>query len=58
MSLYTNRALANLHLKNYDKVIDDCTSVLDYCECFEEGYLESKVVCFKAFIRRSTAYMN
>lgn len=37
-ALWTNRALAYIKLKKYGKAIEDCTRVLEYCECFEEGY--------------------
>lgn len=37
--LWTNRALAWLKMKYYNKCIKDCTRVLEYCECFEDGYV-------------------
>ena len=46
-SIWTNRALAYIKLKKYEKAVDDCTRILEYCECFEKGYLESKDICFK-----------
>ncbi len=55
LSLYTNRALAYLKLEYFKKAIKDCTRVLEYCECFEDGYTKSKELCFKAFIRRALA---
>jgi hypothetical protein len=42
-------------LKKYAKAIEDCTRVLDYCDCFEEGYTKSADSAFKAFLRRSFA---
>ncbi len=47
--------MAYIKLKKYTKAIEDCTRVIDYCECFEEGFLKSKDFAFKAFIRRSVA---
>jgi tetratricopeptide (TPR) repeat protein len=38
LPIYTNRALARLKVEDYQGVIDDCTRVLDYCECFDNGY--------------------
>lgn len=55
MSLWTNRALAWIKLKYFKKAIKDCSRVLEYCECFEDGYEKSRDSCFKAFIRRSLA---
>ena len=46
-TIWTNRALAYLKLKKYEKAISDCTRILEYCECFEKGYEESKDVCYK-----------
>ena len=46
-ALWTNRALAYIKLKKYAKAIEDCTRVLDYCECFEEGYTKSADSAFK-----------
>ncbi|KAL4444520.1 hypothetical protein ABPG74_016813 [Tetrahymena malaccensis] len=54
-ALWTNRALAYIKLKKYSKAIEDCTRILDYCECFEEGYTKSRDSAFKAFLRRSYA---
>jgi len=45
--LYTNRALAYIKLLNYEDAIKDCTKLLDYCECFEDGYVKSKNLTFK-----------
>lgn len=53
--LYTNRALAWIKLGYFKKAIKDCTSVLDFCECFEDGYTKSRDFTFKAFIRRALA---
>ena len=46
-ALWTNRALAYIKLKKYTKAIEDCTRVLDYCECFEDGYTQSRDSAFK-----------
>jgi tetratricopeptide (TPR) repeat protein len=54
-SLYTNRALAFIKIGFFKKAIADCTRVLEYCECFEEGYVKSRELCFKAFLRRALA---
>lgn len=53
--LWTNRALAWIKLGYFKKAIKDCTRILEYCECFEEGYERSKEVTIKAFYRRSLA---
>ena len=45
--LYTNRALAYLKVYQFDLAIKDCTKLLDYCECFEEGYVKSRPITFK-----------
>lgn len=55
MPIYTNRALAKLKIEDYTGVIDDCTSVLEYCEVFHDGFLKEKDLCFKAFMRRAQA---
>ncbi len=39
LPIYTNRALARLKVEDYAGVIDDCTRVLDYCECFDSSYV-------------------
>ena len=60
--LYTNRALAYIKLNKFDDAIKDCTKLLDYCECFEDGYVKSKNLTFKvinynkAFLRRSVCH--
>lgn len=36
--LYTNRALAYIKVFKFQEAIQDCTKLLDYCECFENGY--------------------
>jgi len=53
--LYTNRALASLKREKWNDVNEDCTKVLDYCECFDESYLKHKDLCFKALTRRAMA---
>eukprot|EP00825_Cyclidium_porcatum_P022388 TRINITY_DN2466_c0_g1_i1.p1 TRINITY_DN2466_c0_g1~~TRINITY_DN2466_c0_g1_i1.p1 ORF type:complete len:341 (-),score=68.53 TRINITY_DN2466_c0_g1_i1:56-1078(-) len=55
-ALWINRALAWIKLKYYKKAINDCTRILEYCECFEDGYMKSKDSCFKALLRRAFAY--
>ena len=47
LALYTNRALAYIKLENFEGAIKDCTKVLDYCECFEDGYTQSINLTFK-----------
>ena len=54
-SIWLNRALAYIKLNKFRKASNDCTKVLEYCECFENGYTVSKESCFKAFLRRATA---
>lgn len=54
--IYTNRALAWIKMGYFKKAIKDCTQILDYCECFEDGYTQSKDTCFKAFLRRALAH--
>jgi tetratricopeptide (TPR) repeat protein len=51
--LYTNRALAYIKLEKYEEAMKDCTKLLDYCDCFEDGYMKSKNLTFKAFLRRA-----
>lgn len=53
LPLYTNRALARLKLEDYQGVIDDCTRLIEYNEVFNDGFLQEKDLCFKAFMRRS-----
>eukprot|EP00826_Nyctotherus_ovalis_P027587 TRINITY_DN2156_c0_g1_i14.p2 TRINITY_DN2156_c0_g1~~TRINITY_DN2156_c0_g1_i14.p2 ORF type:complete len:303 (+),score=111.47 TRINITY_DN2156_c0_g1_i14:676-1584(+) len=53
--LYTNRALASLKREKWNDADEDCTKVLDYCECFDEGYLKHKDLCYKALTRRAMA---
>jgi tetratricopeptide (TPR) repeat protein len=55
MILYTNSALARIKIEDYDKAIEDCNRVLEYCELFEEGYQKSLDTCFKALTRRGMA---
>ena len=35
-SIYTNRALAYIKRKKYQKAIKDCTNVIEYMEVFEK----------------------
>ncbi|EGR32132.1 hypothetical protein IMG5_094970 [Ichthyophthirius multifiliis] len=53
--LWTNRALAYIKLQKFSKAIDDCTRVIDYCDCFEEGFTKSREFAYKAFFRRALA---
>ena len=46
-ALWTNRALAYIKLGKFKKAIRDCTRILEYCECFEDGYVQSKAFTFK-----------
>ena len=41
MILYTNRALAYTRVYQYELAIKDCTKLLDYSECFEDGWIKS-----------------
>lgn len=54
-SIYTNRALAYIKLKKYNKAIKDCNSVIDYIECFEK-IEECPDLAFKAFSRKALAH--
>ncbi len=45
--LYTNRALAYIKVCQYELAVKDCTKLLDYVECFENGYEKSKPITFK-----------
>eukprot|EP00347_Sterkiella_histriomuscorum_P021645 403333259 len=56
LCLYTNRALARLKIEDFTGVIDDCTRVLEYCDCFHDGYTKEKDLCYKALMRRCQAY--
>ena len=38
LPIYTNRALARIRLEMWQEVIDDCTRLLEYSECFDDGY--------------------
>jgi tetratricopeptide (TPR) repeat protein len=38
MPIYTNRALAKNKIQDFQGAIDDCTKLLEYCECFEDGF--------------------
>ncbi len=53
--LYTNRALAALKIEKWNDVVEDCTKVLDYCDCFDNGYTKNKDLCYKALVRRAAA---
>lgn len=52
LPLYTNRALARIRLEMWQEVVDDCTRVLEYNECFEDGYTKSRDINYKALTRR------
>ena len=56
IAIWLNRALAYIKLKKFRKAISDCTKVIDYSECFESGFTASRESCFKAFLRRGTAF--
>jgi len=32
--------------------------VLEYCELFEDGFIRSKKLCIKAFLRRATSFIE
>lgn len=57
-AIWLNRALAYIKLDKFRKAAKDCTKVLDYAECFEDGYTVSRASCSKAFLRRALAYKN
>lgn len=50
-ALWINRALAWIKMRYFKKAISDCTKVLEFCECFEDGYMKSKDSCFKVNAR-------
>jgi len=56
LPLYTNRALARLKVEDFSGAVDDCTRVLEYCECFDNGFEKQKDLCYKALMRRQQAY--
>ena len=56
--LYTNRALASLKLEKFNDVVEDCTKVLEYCDCFDDGYSKHKDLCYKALTRRTAAFQG
>ena len=51
-SIYTNRALAYIKKKKYQKAIKDCSNVIEYMEVFEKVG-ENKDLMFKALTRRA-----
>ncbi|PFH31288.1 tetratricopeptide repeat-containing protein [Besnoitia besnoiti] len=53
--LWTNKALVLLKLKKYEEVCQAVTTLLEYCEIFEDGYEKSAAACFKALCRRALA---
>mmetsp|Transcript_59425 Transcript_59425/g.89633 ORF Transcript_59425/g.89633 Transcript_59425/m.89633 type:complete len:84 (+) Transcript_59425:201-452(+) len=55
-ALFTNRALAYNKIKKWTKAIADCTRILEFIECFEDGYTKSRDLSYKAFIRRAFAW--
>lgn len=55
-ALYTNRALAYIKLGKFNKAIEDCSKMLEYCEVFEKGYERSKDTCLKALMRRAHCF--
>ena len=54
--IWTNRALAHIKKKEFEKAVEDCSKVLQSCEVLEDGYEKSKDACFKALSRRALAY--
>ncbi|KEP60662.1 UNVERIFIED_CONTAM: tetratricopeptide repeat-containing protein [Hammondia hammondi] len=54
--LWTNKALVLLKLRKYEEVCQAVTTLLEYCEIFEDGYEKSAPICFKALCRRALAY--
>ena len=56
LPLYTNRALCRNKLEKWTGAIDDCTRVLEYCEVFSYDEVKGKDLCFKALIRRASAF--
>jgi hypothetical protein len=56
IALWLNRAAAYIKLRKFRKAISDCTRVIEYAECFENGFTVSRESCFKAFLRRGNAY--
>lgn len=52
LPIYTNRALARIRLEMWQEVVDDCTRVLEYCECFDDGYTKQRDLNYKALSRR------
>jgi tetratricopeptide (TPR) repeat protein len=56
LPLYTNRALCRIKMENWQGALDDTTKMMEYCELFEDGFTKSKDLCFKAFLRRCTAF--
>lgn len=54
-ALWTNRALASIKMGKFKGAVKDCTRILEYSECFEDGYEESKKFNVKAFYRRAIA---
>ena len=55
LPLYTNRALARLKVEDFAGAIDDCTRVLEYCDCFDNGFDKQRDLCYKALMRRQQA---
>ena len=56
LPLYTNRALARIRLEMWQEVVDDCTRVLDYNDCFDDGYIKNRDLNYKALSRRAQAF--
>ncbi|CAK68186.1 unnamed protein product (macronuclear) [Paramecium tetraurelia] len=57
-TLWLNRAITYIKSNKNKKAINDCTKVIEYAECFENGYTQSRENCCKAFYRRALAYYN
>jgi len=56
MPIYSNRALARNKIEDWQGSVDDTTRILEYVEVFEQGYENSKDLCFKALTRRAVAF--
>jgi len=55
LPLYSNWALARNKIEDFQGSYDDCTRLLEYCEVFEDGFLKSRDLCFKALSWRAVA---
>ncbi|CAK64738.1 unnamed protein product (macronuclear) [Paramecium tetraurelia] len=57
-TLWLNRAITYIKSNKNKKAINDCTKVIQYADCFENGFTQSRETCCKAFARRALAYYN